>query len=68
MCLASGVYAVSLPAKTVDAIWDSVVDNARTAVLVHHQKNEFGFAIRQHGERSRQVIDHFGIPLMMSKK
>ena len=64
----SGVFVGRIPAKVVRALWEDAVEHSASAVLVGAARNEAGFAVRTHGPSRREVVDHFGIPLVRYRK
>ena len=62
----AGVFVGRVSAMVRDRLWDEVCRRLRTgaALLVHATDTEQGFAIRQWGEREREVVDWEGLQLI----
>jgi CRISPR-associated protein Cas2 len=64
--LRAGVFVGSLSGMVRDLLWEKVCKEARGGgcTMIHTSNREQGFAIRLHGEPTRQVDDFEGLSLI----
>ncbi|MGD0826582.1 MAG: type I-E CRISPR-associated endoribonuclease Cas2e [Desulfobaccales bacterium] len=62
----SGVFVGSLSGMVRDLLWEKVCKEARGGgcTMIHTSNREQGFAIRMHGDPTRQVEDFEGLFLI----
>ena len=66
--IAPGVFVGRLPPRVIDSLWDEMQKHDAQAVCVTSAANEFGFGVRSHGTSNREIIDHYGVPLVRMKR
>lgn len=66
----AGVFVGKMSAMVRDKLWDLVCARLKTggAAMLYPTPNEQGFAVRTHGERSRQLVDYEGLTLVRLSK
>ncbi len=62
----AGVFVGTVSARVRDHLWALTTERAKkgSALLIHPARTEQGFAIRSHGDPSRQLIDMEGLLLV----
>jgi CRISPR-associated protein Cas2 len=62
----TGVFVGALSGLVRDKLWEKVCRNAGagSALLLHSARTEQGFAVRTHGDASRQPVDLEGLTLV----
>ncbi len=62
----AGVFVGDVSALVRDKLWELVEQKARdgAALLVHNADSEQSFAVRMHGEPSRDIADYDGLYLV----
>ncbi|EKR63467.1 CRISPR-associated endoribonuclease Cas2, subtype I-E [Leptospira weilii str. 2006001853] len=65
--LKPGVFVASINARVRDRIWKKISEEWKSdAIMLYSSNTEQGYAIRSHGDPSREIIDFDGL-LLMSK-
>ncbi len=61
----AGVFVGRVSARVRDLLWEKVAKGLRfgSAVLIHSERSEQGFAIRSIGDPSRAIVDFEGLVL-----
>lgn len=64
--LRTGVYVGTVSARVRDHLWEMIKGDLAggAALMVHSARTEQGFAIRAHGDPSREVFDIDGLLLV----
>jgi len=62
----TGVFVGRVSGMVRDRLWQKVCDSPRTggAILCHSADTEQGFALRTHGEPTRELVDFEGLVLV----
>lgn len=62
----SGVFVGKISAIVRDKLWEKTVSSVRagSAILAYQTNNSQGYALRSHGEPSRQVVLVDGLQLI----
>ena len=66
----AGVFIGKMSGSVRDKLWQLVCERLKEggAALVYPQPTEQGFAVRTHGERSRDLVDYEGLTLVRRPK
>lgn len=66
----AGVFVGKMSAAVRDKLWELVCSRLKTggAALLYSSPTEQGFAVRTHGDRSRELLDYEGLTLVRLPK
>lgn len=62
----TGVFVGDVSRQVRILLWERVCSHRRTgaSVMINSARNEQGFELRQHGDRSVELVDHEGFALV----
>jgi CRISPR-associated protein Cas2 len=62
-----GVFVGSVSGMVRDKLWDKVTETMLQggATLIHSSDTEQGFAVRNHGDTRREIVDSEGLKLVV---